>query len=157
MKDKNHDELIKKKIAEKDKAKSEYDKKIGDIKSTRGVNFSIDYLKNDNINSVMFSNLKYKNKAKNVMVYYNGEYKNFNAITYELNQNITQDDLEDTSMIKKLCDEYKLKMVVKEIEDANEEYRNNLSEIDKKYESLEKEEILSDEDIELKKSVKNSQ
>lgn len=156
MKNKNNQELIQKKIAEKDKAKEEYDKKIGDIKTRRGVNFSVDYLKNDNINSIMFSNLTYKNKARNIMLYYSGEYQTFNAITYELNQNATSKDLNDRTFIEKIEEEYKLNLVVEEIEDANNSYRNKLLEIDKKYSEKEKEQLLSDQDIELKKGLKNS-
>ena len=47
---KSKNELTNKKISEKDKAKEKYNKKIGDIKFNRGVNFSIEYLKTDDIN-----------------------------------------------------------------------------------------------------------
>lgn len=156
MINKNKDELINKKISEKDEAKIEYEKKLGDIKTKRGVHFSVNYLKDNEINSITFSNLKYKNKAKNISLYYNGEYESFNAISYELNQNTTLQDTKDITLIEKLNEEYKLKIVVNEIEDANTQYKNKLLEIDKKYSNLDSQEEISNNDIELKKGIKNS-
>ena len=64
--------------------------------------------------------------------------------------------MNDRTFIEKIEEEYKLNLVVEEIEDANSNYRNKLLEIDKKYSEKEKEQLLSDQDIELKKGLKNS-
>lgn len=156
MKKKDNEELIKKKIAEKDNAKIEYDQKIGDIKVTRGVNFSVDYLKNENINTIVFTNLKYKNEAKNVSVFYNGERKLFNAITYEPMNNGKEIGNDEKGLFEKIKKEYKLKQVVDEIEKANNKYQNDLIEIDKKYQELEQVNDLSDDEVEIKKTIKNA-
>ena len=62
----------------------------------------------------------------------------------------------DATEASSIEEEYKLNLVVEEIEDANSSYRNKLLEIDKKYSEKEKEQLLSDQDIELKKGLKNS-
>lgn len=150
-----NDELIAKKIEEKNQLKINYEKKLGNIKTTRGINFSIDYLKDNNINTVIFSNLLYQNKVKNIVIYYSGEHKVFNAISCELNEDVNASDLEKVNLIEKLKKQYKLSLIIKEINEATEEYRNELLEIDKKYKKLEKERILSAKGLEFKNMLKN--
>lgn len=148
----NTKEMVNKKIAEKNLAKEKYDRKIGDIKVKRGINFSIEYLKSEKINSIMFTNLEYKNKAKKITLYYNAERNKFNAVTYEVSKNITIQDLRDTTLIKKLEKEYKLQVVIEEIEKANLEYIRSLDAIDRKYIQIEKEPLVSEKELEIKKN-----
>lgn len=148
----NTEEIVNKKIAEKNLAKEKYDRKIGDIKVKRGINFSIEYLKSERINSIMFTNLEYKNKAKNITLYYNADRNSFNAVTYEVSKNATIQDLRDTTLIKKLEKEYKLQVVIEEIEKANLEYIRSLNEIDQKYMQIEREQMVSEKELEIKKN-----
>lgn len=150
-------EIINKKIYEKDEAKINYEKRLGDIKTKRGIHFSIDYLKEEDINFITFSNLKYKNQTKNISVYYNNSYDKFSAITYEINQNQTLNNTKEVTLIQKLEKEYKLRIVVNEIKEAHAEYKNKLLEIDKKYSEIQEQTQISNDDLELKKSLKRSE
>lgn len=100
----------------------------------------------------MFTNLEYKNKAKNITLYYNAERNKFNAITYEVSKNATIQDLRDTTLIKKLEKEYKLQLVIEEVEKANIEYIRTLDEIDKKYMQMEREQLVVEKELEIKKN-----
>ncbi len=148
----NTEEIVNKKIAEKNLAKEKYDRKIGDIKVKRGINFSIEYLKSGKINSIVFTNLEYKNKAKKITLYYDAERNKFNAVTYEISKNATIQDLRDTTLIKRLEKEYKLQVVIEEVEKANIEYIRSLDEIDKKYMQIEREQLVTEKELEIKKN-----
>lgn len=146
-------EFATKKIKEKDDCKEEYNKKIGDIKVRNGINFSIDYLKDNKIDSIIFSDLEYQKKAKNISVFYNSEYNDFNAISYELYKNKTIKDINDVTLIDKITNKYKLHQVINEIEVATNNYREQLKKIDNKYKEKMKEQI-SNSNIEIKKENK---
>lgn len=145
---KEEKELTNKKLAEKDKAKEEFNKKLGDIKFNRGVNFSIEYLKDDDINYIKFENMEHKPNAKNISLYYNEEYNCFNSIMFEIDD---YSNFKTKDLSKELIKKYKLELAVKEIEMAHQEYKEELNNIDKKYEDIENQSITKDPELELKK------
>ncbi len=148
-KNESDEELLNKKIIEEDEVKKKYDKKIGDIKFNRGVNFSIEYLKNNEINMIKFENLDYPKRAKNISLYYSEEYNSFNAITYDSANNESKKDF---NLIKDLEKKYKLNIVVSEIEKAYSEYQEELNAINEKYENIKNQSILDSPELEIKKS-----
>lgn len=145
---KGEKELTNKKLAEKDKAKEEFNKKLGDIKFNRGINFSIEYLKDDDINYIKFENMEHKPNAKNISLYYNEEYNCFNSIMFEIDD---YSNFKTKDLSKELIKKYKLELAVKEIEMAHQEYKEELNNIDKKYEDIENQSIMKDPEFELKK------
>ena len=145
---KSKNELTNKKISEKDKAKEKYNKKIGDIKFNRGVNFSIEYLKTDDINYIKFEDMEYKPNAKNITLYYSEEYNSFNSIVFEIDDDTK---FKTTDLTKQLTKKYKLDLVVREIEMAHQEYKEELISIEKKYEDIENQSIMKEPELELKK------
>ena len=123
-------------------------KKIGDIKFNRGVNFSIEYLKTDDINYIKFEDMEYKPNAKNITLYYSEEYNSFNSIVFEIDDDTK---FKTTDLTKQLTKKYKLDLVVREIEMAHQEYKEELISIEKKYEDIENQSIMKEPELELKK------
>ena len=78
-----NEEIIKKKIIEKDKAKLKYKQKLELVKQHYGVEFDIYYFDNSNIEKIKFSNLDFKNTAKNISLIYDNKIGKFNYVFYD--------------------------------------------------------------------------
>ena len=55
-----NEEIIKKKIADKDKIKLKYKQRLNLIKQHYGVEFDVEHLNNNEVENIRFINLKYK-------------------------------------------------------------------------------------------------
>ena len=67
----NNEELIKKKIADKDTAKLKYKQKLNSIKQHYGIEFDVEHLKNNEVENIRFVNLKYKMGYNDLIGLYN--------------------------------------------------------------------------------------
>ena len=126
-------EIIKKKIAEKDRAKLKYKQKLELVKQHYGVEFDVYYSKEDNIDKIKFSNLEFKNSAKNISIVYDNKIGKFNYIFYDYDSEQAIRNYDENKIMNGLNREKKLKLVVAEIKRLNEEYKKELFEIDEKY------------------------
>lgn len=126
----NNEELTKKIIEEKDRITLRYKQKLNDIKQHYGVEFDVEHLKDSSIKNITFVNLKYKNTFSNLSVVYNGETRNFEYMNYEFTEARNVKNVNHKKMLPILDKEYKLKLLVSEIERANSEYIRDLNDID---------------------------
>jgi len=126
-------EDIKKKIAEKDKAKLEFKRKLTDIMQRYGLDFDVDLLDDNSIDKIKFYNLKYKNIARDVSLVYDNKNNYYGAYIYTINKDKTMDD--ENYIVKRnyFNKTYKLNLVIQEVRQENELYREKLEEIEKKY------------------------
>ena len=125
--------LIKKKISEKNKAKKKYLEKLELLKQSYGVEFKIDSFKNDDINKIRFYNMNYQKSIKNVSMVYDNKYGKFNYLSYDYSVERDSKTLSNHKIIEDLNREKKLKLLVDEILKFNIEYKQELMEIDNKY------------------------
>lgn len=123
-------ELAKLIVIEKDKITLRYKQKINNIKQHYGVEFDVEYSKNNEIKNITFINLRYKNLFTNVTIVYNGLTGKFDYIDYDLLETRTFKNLNHKRLIPNLDKEYKLKLIVAEINRLNMERLNELNEID---------------------------
>ena len=144
---------LKNKISEKDKAKLKYKQKLELIKQHYGVDFDITYFKDESIDKIKFSNLEYKNTAKNITVVFDNHIGKFNYLFYDYDSEQMMKNYNDKKIINGLNREKKLKLVVAEIRRLDEEYKRKLSSIEEKYQSLSNE---SNNELELRKKVENT-
>lgn len=126
----NNEELTKLIIAEKDKITLKYKQKLNNIKQHYGVEFDVEHSKNNDIKNITFVNLKYKNLFTNVTVVYNGSSGKFDYVDYDLIETRSFKNLNHKRLIPNLDKEYKLKLVVAEVDRLNSEYTRELNEID---------------------------
>lgn len=126
----SNEELAKKIIAEKDKITLRYKQKLNEIKQHYGVEFDVEHLKDSSIKNITFVNLKYKNTFSNLSIVYNGETRNFDYMNYEFIEARNVKNVNHKKMLPILDKEYKLKLLVSEIERANSEYVRDLNDID---------------------------
>lgn len=126
----NEEDLTKKIIEEKDKLSLNYKQKLNEIKQHYGIEFDVEHLKNSSIKNITFVNLKYKNTFNNLSIIYNGETKSFDYMNYEFSEARNIRSVNHKKMIPILEKEYKLKLLVAEIERVNSEYLRNLKDID---------------------------
>ena len=131
----NNEKKLKEKISEKDKAKLNYKQKLELIKQHYGVEFDVTSLKDGSINDVKFMNLKYKNEFNNLTIVYNNVLKKFDYLFCEYIDVKTVKNLNHKQVIPILNKEYKLKLILAEINRANEEYRKKINEIESKYQA----------------------
>ena len=131
----NNEKNLKEKISEKDKAKLNYKQKLELIKQHYGVEFDVTSLKDGSINDVKFMNLKYKNEFNNLTIVYNNVLKKFDYLFCEYIDVKTVKNLNHKQVIPILNKEYKLKLILAEINRANEEYRKKINEIESKYQA----------------------
>lgn len=146
-------EIIKKKIAEKDRAKLKYKQKFELVKQHYGVEFDVYYSKEDNIDKIKFSNLEFKNSAKNISIVYDNKMGKFNYIFYDYDSEQSIRNYDEKKIMNGLNREKKLKLVVAEIKRLNEEYKKELLEIDEKYKENNQE---FDNELEYRKKEENS-
>ena len=92
--------------------------------------------------------MEYKPNAKNITLYYSEEYNSFNSIVFEIDDDTK---FKTTDLTKQLTKKYKLDLVVREIEMAHQEYKEELISIEKKYEDIENQSIMKEPELELKK------
>lgn len=144
-----YDENIKKKIKEQDKAKLEFKRKLSNIMQDYGIDFDVDLLENNNIDKIKFYNLKYKNIARDVSIVFDNENSYYGAYIYTINKNKTMTNKDYNTKKNYFNKNYKLDLVITEIRQANNLYKEELKKIDTKYEELNK------QDIELEKNYKN--
>lgn len=144
-----NEEIIKKKIIEKDKAKLKYKQKLELIKQHYGVEFDIYYFDNSNIEKIKFSNLDFKNTAKNISLIYDNKIGKFNYVFYDYDSEQSIRNYDEKKIINGLNREKKLKLVIAEIKRLNEEYQKELLEIDESTEEIGKE-------LEYRKNEENS-
>lgn len=126
----NNEELTKLIIAEKDKITLRYKQKLNNIKQHYGVEFDVEHSKNNEVKNITFVNLKYKNLFTNVTVIYNGSSGKFDYVDYDLLETRAFKNLNHKRLIPNLDKEYKLKLVVAEVDRLNSEYTRELNEID---------------------------
>ena len=146
-------EIIKKKIAEKDREILKYKQKLELVKQHYGVEFDIYYSKEDNIDKIKFSNLEFKNSAKNISIVYDNKIGKFNYIFYDYDSEQAIRNYDEKKIMNGLNREKKLKLVVAEIKRLNEEYKKELLEFDEKYKENNQE---FDNELEYRKKEENS-
>ena len=144
-----NEEIIKKKIIEKDKAKLKYKQKLELIKQHYGVEFDIYYFDNSNIEKIKFSNLDFKNTAKNISLIYDNKIGKFNYVFYDYDSEQSIRNYDEKKIINGLNREKKLKSVIAEVKRLNEEYQKELLEIDESTEEIGNE-------LEYRKNEENS-
>lgn len=144
-----NEEIIKKKIIEKDKAKLKYKQKLELIKQHYGVEFDIYYFDNSNIEKIKFSNLDFKNTAKNISLIYDNKIGKFNYVFYDYDSEKSIRNYDEKKIINGLNREKKLKLVIAEVKRLNEEYQKELLEIDESTEEIGNE-------LEYRKNEENS-
>jgi len=127
----NKDELTKKIIAEKDKAKLKYDQRINDIQQHYGINFNLEHTKNSSIKNITFTNLKYKSTFINLSLTYDFETRSFDSMNYEYIESRNVKSVNHKKMVAIIDKENKLKLLIAEVEKANNEYVNEINDIDK--------------------------
>lgn len=131
-----NEEIIKKKIIEMDKAKLKYKQKLELVKQHYGVEFDIYYFDNSNIEKIKFSNLDFKNTAKNISLIYDNKIGKFNYVFYDYDSEQSIRNYDEKKIINGLNREKKLKLVIAEIKRLNEEYQKELFEIDESTEEI---------------------
>lgn len=144
-----NEEIIKKKIIEKDKAKLKYKQKLELVKQHYGVEFDIYYFDNSNIEKIKFSNLDFKNTAKNISLIYDNKIGKFNYVFYDYDSEQSIRNYDEKKIINGLNREKKLKLVIAEVKRLNEEYQKELFEIDESTEEIGNE-------LEYRKNEENS-
>lgn len=132
-----NEEIIKKKIADKDKIKLKYKQRLNLIKQHYGVEFDVEHLNNNEVENIRFINLKYKTGFNNVCVNYNTSNKKVSYVDYEFADTRIVKNTKHKKLVSDLEKDYKLNLVVGEIERANNEYIRELNEIDNYYLEME--------------------
>lgn len=145
------EEITKKKISEKDKAKLRYDQKINEIQQHYGINFNLEHLKNSSLKNITFLNLKYKSTFINVSLTYDFDTRSYDYMNYEYIESRNVKNINHKKMISFIDKEYKLKLLIKEVERVNNEYIKELSDIDKLYKLAPKSNINTEKILLLKK------
>lgn len=151
----NNEELIKKKIADKDKANLRYKEKLNSIKQHYGVEFYVEHLNNNDIENIKFTNLEYRNGYENICVSYNPSNKKICCIEYDFLDTRIVKNLKHKRFISELENKYKLNLLVGEIERTNNDYIKELEEIDNYYNELSNASKISINELELNKNNKN--
>lgn len=126
-------DLIKKKLSEKNKAKRKYLEKLELLKQSYGVEFKVDSFKNNDINKIRFYNMNYQKSIKNVSMVYDNKYGKFNYLSYDYSDEKDAKKFSNHKIIEDLNREKKLKLLVDEILKLNNEYKQELIEIDSRY------------------------
>ena len=142
----NEEELLKLVIAEKDKLKKDYLQKINGIKQHYGVEFDVNHFSNEKVKDIKFVNLNYKQYYDNLSVTYNGTNGKVDYIDYDYSDIRMVKKANHKRIIPELEKDFKLRLIVAEIERANSDYLKELHEIDSKYQAT-KEELSSPERV----------
>lgn len=137
-------EKTKEKISEKDKLKNEYNLKLDFIKQHYGVEFTIYYFNDNNINKIRFYNLEYKETLKNINMVYDNKNRNINFIFYDYEKESDVKQLNEKNVINSISKNKQLKIVIEEIKRLNNEYRIGLEQIENKYKRIDSKELQLD-------------
>lgn len=129
----NKEEKIKILIAAKNKIKLKYKQQLNDIKQHYGIEFDIEHFSNENLKSVVFYNLKYKNQFNNLSITYNYSTKNIDYISYEFSDSRMVKNANHRQILFYLDKEYKIKLLITEINHANEKYKKEIEEMNNKF------------------------
>ncbi len=132
----SNEELTKKIIEEKDKVKLKYRQKLNSIKQHYGVEFDVDYYANNKIKNIIFENLKYKNLSNNITISYNADSRKFDCIDYEFLDIRFVRKVNHKRLLSNLNIQYKLKIIVSEIDRINTDYIAELEELEKNLKEL---------------------
>lgn len=151
----SNDLIIKKKIKEKDDVNLKYKQKLNSIKQHYGVEFDVEHFKNDEVKNIIFLNLKYKNLYTNVTISYNNSTNEFDYIDYEFSRTLTVKNTNHKKLASNIEKDYKLRLIVGEINRANTEYINELKNIDKKFSDAPDNAYIDEKDAILEKNKKN--
>ena len=137
-------EKTKEKISEKDKLKTEYNLKLDSIQQHYGVEFTIYYFNDNNINKIRFYNLEYKETLKNINMVYDNKNRNINFIFYDYEKESDVKQLNEKNVINSISKNKQLKIVIEEIKRLNNEYRIGLEQIENKYKRIDSKELQLD-------------
>ena len=137
-------EKTKEKISEKDKLKNEYNLKLDSIKQHYGVEFTIYYFNDNNINKIRFYNLEYKETLKNINMVYDNKNRNIYFIFYDYEKESDVKQLNEKNVINSISKNKQLKIVIEEIKRLNNEYRIGLEQIENKYKRIDSKELQLD-------------
>ena len=120
-----------------------------------GIDFDVDLLDDESIDKIKFSNLQYKNIARDVSVVYDNKNDYYGAYIYTINENKTMDD--ENYIIKRnyLNKTYKLSLIINEVRQVNELYRQELNDIENKYDLSSKNDISLEKDLKRQTYPKN--
>ena len=152
----NNEELTKKIIAEKDRIKLKYKQRLNDIKQHYGVEFDVTHFKNDEVKNITFLNLKYKNTFSNISINYDNDTKKMNYINYDFSDARIVKGNNHKKLIPSLDKEYRLKLIVAEIDRANNEYVRELSEIDEYYKVIQNNGVEKENTLQIEKKEENT-
>lgn len=151
----NNQELIKRKIADKDKIKLEYKQKLNLIKQHYGVEFDVEHFKNNKIENIKFINLNYKNGYDNICINYNPNNRKVSYIDYDFADTRLVKNMKHKKFADDLERKYKLNLMVAEINRANNEYIEKTNEIDKYYNEISNDLNDNSKQLEINKNDKN--
>lgn len=152
----NNAELTKLIINEKDKVKLKYKQKLNNIKQHYGVEFDVEHLKNDSVKSINFINLNYKNGFNNLCVTYDNLSKKMDYISYEFTDSRVVKNTKHKKIVPYLEKEYKLNLIVAEVNRLNEEYLREINEIDNTYKNTPINNAESGRILQVNKNEENS-
>ena len=131
--DSSNEELTKMVIAEKDKINLKYKQKLNSIKQHYGVEFDVDHFKDNRIKNIKFSNLKYNGNINNISISYNHTSSKFDYINYEYKHDSDIKDINSKILYTDLIKDYRLNLIVSEIDKINNEYINELYKIENNF------------------------
>ena len=144
------DNITKQMTEEKDKLNLEYKQKLNNIKQHYNIEFEVDYFKNEEIKEIVFYDLCYKNILDNVSITYETRTKKMEYISFEYNDIRSIKALNHKKLIPTISKNYKLRMVVAEIERVNADYLYQLNEINKLINST-PEKVVQDENFDIRR------
>lgn len=101
----------------------EYKKKFDMLGEHYGVNFEIDYEKDNKILDIKFLNLSY-NSLKNVLIIYDNKYEIFNYIQFEYEDDDVIKYISSKKNIREIVNANKLNYLVAEIKKLNKNFIN---------------------------------
>lgn len=113
--------LIKEKMKEQQKARSDYQQKMVEIKNKYGVDFNINYLDSDYIKEIVFNISNYKDKINDIQINYDND-MNLISMNYQYSDNRIAKNLNLKKVIKEIEKENNLKTIFLEIIDCMNEY-----------------------------------
>ncbi len=127
------EEILNQKIVEQDKAYSKYKNKLNEVKQHYGVEFDVDHFKDNRIKNIKFSNLKYNGNINNISISYNHTSSKFDYINYEYKHDSDIKDINSKILYTDLIKDYRLNLIVSEIDKINNEYINELYKIENNF------------------------
>lgn len=101
----------------------EYKKKFDMLGEHYGINFEIDYEKDNKILDIKFLNLSY-NSLKNVLIIYDNKYELFNYIQFEYEDDDVIKYISSKRNIREIVNANKLNYLVAEIKKLNKNFIN---------------------------------